>query len=235
MRNQTSTRREFPSFLGRRNDRRGQRALRASLVVPIAAILLAAAGMAPAQTPLDANTRHVAENLAINVCASCHGPGGASSLPKVPRIAGQQRDYVEVQLKAFRSKSRSDPDAHDYMWGIAATLNDNVIAALADYYAAQTPAKGRVEGRDAKQIATGERLYQSGDRSRGIAPCSACHGANAEGMSVFPRLAGQHAFYLGMQMEAIQARLRQSPVMHGVIRDLSIEDIQALAYYLESR
>lgn len=198
-------------------------------------ILFAVTSVALGQMPLDANTRRVAENLAVNLCASCHGPGGVGSEPKIPRIGGQQRDYIEVQLKAFRRQNRGDPDAHEYMWGIAATLNDNVVAALADYFAAQPPGKGRSGGRDAAQIATGERLYQSGDRARGIAPCSACHGADAEGMSVFPRLAGQHAFYLGMQMQAIQGRLRQSPVMHGVIRDLTIEDIQALAYYLESR
>jgi cytochrome c553 len=176
----------------------------------------------------------VAESLAVNMCATCHGPGGVGSEPKVPRIGGQQRDYIEVQLKAFRRKSRDDPDAHEFMMGIASTLNDNVVAALADYFAVQPPGRGRIGGRDPALIAAGERLYQIGDRKRGIAPCSLCHGENAEGMSVFPRLAGQHAYYLGMQMEAIQAKLRQSPVMHGVIKELSIEDIQALAYYLES-
>jgi cytochrome c553 len=232
MRNHTNTIRDLPSPSGPQAERRRTRP--ASLTSLVGAMLLVASA-ALAQTPLDANTRRVAENLAVNVCASCHGPGGASTLPKVPRIAGQQRDYLEVQLKAFRGKSRGDPDAHDYMWGIAGTLNDNVIAALADYYAAQTPAQGRKEGRDPAQIAAGERLYRSAERPTAVAACTACHGENAEGLSVFPRLAGQHAYYLGMQMEAIQARLRTSPVMHGVIRDLSIEDIQALAYYLESR
>lgn len=232
MRNQTNPIRDVPSVAARHVDPR--RARRAALIAPLAAMLLAA-GAALAQTPLDANTRRVAENLAVNVCASCHGAGGASVLPKVPRIAGQQRDYVEVQLRAFRSKSRGDPDAHDYMWGISGTLNDNVIAALADYYAAQPPAKGRQEGRDAAQIAAGERLYRSSERPAAVASCATCHGENAEGLSVFPRLAGQQAYYLGTQMEAIQARLRHSPVMHGIIRDLSIDDIQALAYYLESR
>jgi cytochrome c553 len=222
-----------PSFTLRRPA--GRHLTRTAGRLAALAAMLLAAGAALAQTPLDANTRRVAENLAVNVCATCHGPGGASSLPKVPRIAGQQRDYIEVQLKAFRSKSRGDPDAHDYMWGIASTLNDNVIAALADYYAAQPPAKGRTEGRDAAQIAAGERLYRSSERPTAVSSCATCHGENAEGLSVFPRLAGQHAYYLGMQMEAIQARLRQSPVMHGIIRDLSIADIQALAYFLESR
>lgn len=207
----------------------------AAAVAALLGTLSVASSACLAQTSLDATTRKVAENLAINVCSTCHGPGGVSKDPRVPRIGGQQRDYIEVQLKAFRSKSRGDPDAHDFMWGIASTLNDNVVAALSDYFAAQRPGEGRKGGRDPNAIAAGERLYQKGDRARGIAPCSACHGDHAEGMSVFPRLAGQHAYYLGMQMEAIRDRLRNSPVMHGVIKDLSIEDIQSLAYYLESR
>jgi cytochrome c553 len=235
---QTTTLQKPSRAIGQRTSLLGERTvLRARSVlagVAMAGVLLAVTSAALGQTALDATTRRVAENLAVNLCATCHGPGGVGSDPKVPRIGGQQRDYIEVQLKAFRGQSRNDPDAHEYMWGIAAMLNDNVVAALADYFAAQPPGKGRSGGRDAAQIATGERLYQKGDRARGIPPCAACHGANAEGMSVFPRLAGQHAFYLGMQMEAIQGRLRQSPVMHGVIRDLTIEDIQALAYYLES-
>jgi len=197
-------------------------------------VLSTVASLAVAQTPPDASSRRVAESLAVNMCSTCHGPAGVSTQLMVPRLAGQQRDYLEVQLKAFRTKSRNDPEAHTFMSSIASTLNDNVVAGLAEYYAAQTPGKGRDAGRDAIQIAQGERLYQNGDRERGIAACSACHGSKAEGMSVFPRLAGQHAYYLGTQMQALQNKLRESPVMHGVIKNLTIEDIQVLAYYLES-
>jgi len=197
-------------------------------------VLSTVASMAVAQTPPDANSRRVAEALAVNMCATCHGPTGVSTLPKVPRLAGQQRDYLEVQLKAFRAKTRNDPEAHEFMSSIASTLNDNVVAGLADYFSAQTPGKGREGGRDPILITKGERLYQKGDRERGIAACAVCHGAKAEGMSVFPRLAGQHAYYLGTQMQALQNKLRESPVMHGIIKDLTVEDIQTLAYYLES-
>ena len=205
-------------------------------IASVAAVLVLStvASLAIAQTPADANSRRVSESLAVNMCATCHGPTGVSTQPKVPRLAGQQRDYLEVQLKAFRTKSRNDPEAHTFMSSIASTLNDNVVAGLAEYYAAQTPGKGRESGRDAIQVAQGERLYQNGDRERGIAACSACHGTKGEGMSVFPRLAGQHAYYLGTQMQALQNKLRESPVMHGVIKNLTIEDIHVLAYYLES-
>lgn len=199
-----------------------------------AAALATLASVAMAQTPPDASSRRVAESLAVNMCATCHGPTGISTEPKIPRLAGQQRDYLEVQLKAFRTRSRNDPEAHTFMSSIASTLNDNVVAGLAEYFAAQTPGKGRGGGRDAILITKGERLYKEGDRERGIAACAACHGSKAEGMSVFPRLAGQHAYYLGTQMQALQGKLRESPVMHGVIKNLTEDDIETLAYYLES-
>ncbi len=174
------------------------------------------------------------ETLAAKQCASCHGPRGLSADPGIPQIAGQQRDYLEVQLRAFRAKNRADPAAHDTMWKVAATLDDETISALADYYAALPAAKGRFGARDAARIARGRRLYGSGDRSHSSPACAACHGIEAEGQSVVPRLAGQHATYLRAQIEAIQSQMRKSPVMHGMIRDMSLADIEALSDYLES-
>ena len=197
-------------------------------------ILLAIAGLALGQATPDISISRRAETLAVNRCASCHEPGGGGSNPRIPQIGGQQRDYIEVQLRAFRNRNRADPDAHDSMWPVSATLNDELISALAEYFAQQPPAMGRFGRGDPAQIAAGKRLYRSGDRARGIAACSACHGIDAEGQSVVPRLAGQHATYLTIQMQAIQGRLRLSTVMHGVIRDFSIGDMEVLALYLES-
>lgn len=205
------------------------------LAAGLAGVLaLAVTSVASAQTPPNADSKRVAESLATNLCVTCHGPGGVGDQPKIPRIGGQQRDYLEAQLKAFRMRSRNDPDAHENMWAIAATLNDNVVAGLADYFSSQPAGRGKFAGRDAAVMAKGEKLFHRGDSARGIAACAVCHGQNGEGMSVFPRLAGQHAYYLGTQMEAIQAKLRTSPVMHGIIKELTPEERQALSYYLES-
>lgn len=208
--------------------------INSAAAVVACAISLLAAATAFAQTSPDATIRQAAANLAVNLCSTCHGPEGRGDNPLVPRLAGQQRAYIEVQLKAFRSQSRNDPEAHDYMWGIAATLNDNIVAGLADYYAAQNPAAG-VPLRDAALAATGKALFDKGSPDRGIPPCAACHGKDAEGMSVFPRLAGQHGQYLARQMQLIQKKLRDSPVMHGALKELTDEDIVAVATYLQSR
>ena len=191
------------------------------------------AGSSSAQTTPDAAAKEAARNLAVGMCASCHGPEGRSTNALVPNLAGQQRAYIEVQLKAFRTQSRGDPDAHDYMWGVASTLNDGITVGLADYFSSQSPAPGTPA--DPATLATGRQLYDKGDPARGILPCVTCHGTNAQGASVFPRLAGQHSQYLAKQMQMLRVRLRASPVMHGVIKDLSDTDILALASYLQSK
>jgi cytochrome c553 len=150
-------------------------------------------------------------------------------------LAGQQRAYIEVQLKAFRNQSRADHAAHEYMWGVAATLDDAVVAALASYYSAQPPASAAVALVNREAVAKGAALYAKGSPERGVPPCTGCHGASAEGLVVFPRLAGQHGEYLFIQMQSIRNRLRASPVMHGLIKELADEEIVALAAFLESK
>jgi cytochrome c553 len=58
--------------------------------------------------------------------------------------------------------------------------------------------------------------------------------ARKRGNDIFPRLAGQHADYLVKQVLVIQSTLRAAPVMHDVIKDLSPDQMRAVATYLES-
>jgi len=75
-------------------------------------------------------------NLATGVaaCAGCHGPTGAGMPAQYPRIAGQFPEYVEVQLKAFRSGARAN-DPNGMMRGVVARMSDREIQAVADYVA----------------------------------------------------------------------------------------------------
>ena len=165
-------------------------------------------------------------------CATCHGAKGHSVSPTFPNLAAQTAPYIEAQLKAFKDQSRGDPDAQAYMWGMASQLSDEKISALAAYFSAQTPAPGHAG--NPKLVAQGRKLFDEGVPARGIPPCASCHGANAEGQAVFPRLAGQHAPYLFKQLLVIQNVLRTAPVMHGVIKDLTRDQMQAVVAYLES-
>jgi len=72
-------------------------------------------------------------------CIGCHGiPGYKTAFPSVshvPRIAGQQPGYIVAALKEYKSGARSHPS----MRGIAASLSEEQMQKLADYYGA--PAK----------------------------------------------------------------------------------------------
>lgn len=213
------------------------RRLRRAATTAVALSALLSVLPSHSQTTPDAATQQVAAKLAENLCATCHGADGRGDNPRIPRIAGQQRAYIEVQLKAFRNQTRGDRAAHEYMWGVAATLDDNVVAALAAYYAALAPAAGTPpqSTADVDAVAKGKVLFEKGSPNRGVAPCAACHGTQAEGMSVFPRLAGQHREYLFIQLQSIRYKLRDSPVMHGLTKELTDEEIVALANYLSSK
>lgn len=198
----------------------------------IAFSTLGAGGGASAQDKPVA-TDQAAQKVAASICSSCHGPTGASTSPVFPRLAGQQEIYLVAQLKAFKAKTRGEADAHDYMWGMATLLDDSVIAKIAHYYAEQKPAPG-IPG-DAKLIARGRLLYEKGDPTHNVVACSTCHGESALGASIFPRLAGQHAAYVVRQLEVIQHNSRDSPIMHGVIKELDAGGMKAVAEYVQSQ
>ncbi len=181
---------------------------------------------------LDAAGRAAARRVAIGTCANCHGPEGHSILPKYPVLAGQHANYLAAQMHAFKAQTRGDPDALGYMWGMAATLDDDLITGLADYYSRQKPVAGKTVAGPA--LARGKDLYLNGDPANGIPACAACHGPDAEGTDAFPRLAGQHSQYLIKQLKSFQSNLRNVAVMHGVAQGMKSEEMEAVALYLQS-
>ena len=74
----------------------------------------------------------VARGLAA--CASCHGPAGAGIPSQYPRVAGQNAEYTEAQLRAFRIGERAN-DANRIMRMVAEKMSDAEIKAVADYIA----------------------------------------------------------------------------------------------------
>jgi cytochrome c553 len=179
-----------------------------------------------------ADTRTPGEDKAINLCSTCHGPRGISVSPEFPILAAQRPGYIAAQIEAFQAHTREERAAHDIMYGIAGNLDVAMIKSLAAYYATQPPAPGR-PGNPAL-IATGKAFFEKGVPERGIPPCASCHGADAAGVGDFPRLAGQHARYVARQIEYIQQVVRKAPVMHGIVKDLTATEIEAIAAYVQS-
>jgi cytochrome c553 len=75
-------------------------------------------------------------NNALALCQGCHGiKGYKTAFPDVyhvPKIAGQQPQYIMNALKAYKTGERSHPS----MRGVAASLSEEDMKQLADYYGA---------------------------------------------------------------------------------------------------
>jgi cytochrome c553 len=166
----------------------------------------------------------------VHVCSSCHGPEGRSISPTFPRLAGQQKDYIVAQLQAFRDKTRADPHAQTYMWGMAARLSDSTIDGIAAYYASQTPVAG--EPSASPEAAAGKKIFTEGIPSESVPACMSCHGEKAEGNGPIPRLAGQHQAYLARQLEAFASMARASEIMHENSKNLTSQEISEVTAYL---
>jgi len=67
----------------------------------------------------------------VRSCATCHGYDGIAKIPTAPNIAGSSRQYLESQLKAFRSGKREN----EVMSVIAQDLSNAEIKAAAKWYA----------------------------------------------------------------------------------------------------
>ncbi len=66
--------------------------------------------------------------------------------------------------------------------------------------------------------------------------CQFCHGLEGEASSViYPRLAGQHKNYIIKQLQDFRSGQRQSTEMNDMAKDLTDEQITALADYFNSK
>lgn len=72
---------------------------------------------------------------AATLCVSCHGQDGVAIAPTYPSLAGQHEDYLARALDEYRRGGRNNP----VMKGFAATLKDEEIALIAQYFAGLRP------------------------------------------------------------------------------------------------
>ncbi len=63
-------------------------------------------------------------------CVACHGVNGKAIAASYPNLNGQWERYLRLQLRAYRDGVRENA----IMNGMAATLTDEEISALAKHY-----------------------------------------------------------------------------------------------------
>lgn len=176
-----------------------------------------------------------AGKTASAVCAACHGADGNSATDQFPRLAGQNAKYIYTQLTHYKSGARKNA----LMNAQAANLTSKQMADLAVYFASK---QGGVSLADPSIVDAGAKLFRGGAPARGVVPCSGCHSPNGRGnaQAAFPRLGGQHASYVKLQLEAYRAAgrgdatgtKREHPIMQQVASRLSDEDIELLSNYI---
>ena len=102
-------------------------------VRPARALIFFIAAAGPPQGPGAAETPGWQSRVAA--CQACHGVAGVSTEGQIPNLAGQKKNYLVLQLEAFRSGRRKN----ELMAAVAAQLSDEDIEQLARLWS-QMPA-----------------------------------------------------------------------------------------------
>ncbi|NBT35409.1 MAG: cytochrome c4 [Betaproteobacteria bacterium] len=170
---------------------------------------------------LSAKANDVAQR-AQQICASCHGASGISSIPGMPSLAGQPKVFIENQLVMIREGLREIPA----MKGILNGLSDPDVTALAKWYADQPLAPSPARSPDAAKLARGATLAKQ-------ALCGTCHLPSYLGQNQVPRLAGQREDYLLTTLTLMRdgkAQGRDS-LMTNALGGISDAQLSELAHY----
>jgi len=206
---------------------------RSILAVTILAITFSATARAQGTRTAAASSQDLQAKLAY--CKTCHGSSGQGyhgAFP-IPRLAGQQPEYIENQLKAFIDRRRSNR----FMYSVAHVLTPEMLAALADSFKDLNPKP--IGGAPRDLIPAGKKIYEEGLPNADVPPCASCHGPEAKGNGPFPRLAGQlHDYILRKLVNWTKERGLDpanpdtSAIMEPIAHNLTEQQIAAVAAYL---
>jgi cytochrome c553 len=209
--------------------------LRLAWPVALLAVVFSAAGHAQDR---GAPSRQGGLEAKLEYCKTCHGLQGQGYLGyfPMPRLAGQQPQYIENQLRAFIERRRTNP----IMFNVAHVLSPSMLTALATHFRNLNPRP--LGGAPRGSIATGKRIYEEGLPEANVAACSACHGTEGKGQNEIPRLAGQvYAYTVGQlsgwknergQGSAIDTSAIMAPTAHNLTRS-QMEAVAAYVSYLQ--
>ena len=145
------------------------------------------------------------------MCRTCHGLDGYAKIPIAPHIGGEPQEYLEAQLMAFKTGTRTN----EMMSVVAAGLSAQQIADVAAWYA---------------HFHASAELPEGVTKDDAPAECVACHGA--DGISSLldaPNLAGEVNIYIDTQLKAFRLGKRSNEIMSQVAADLTDTEIRAFA------
>jgi cytochrome c553 len=208
--------------------------LRYPLLAIAFAIVVRSAAVAQAEDKGTAAVPKQEFEAKVAYCKTCHGLSGQGfrgSFP-MPRLAGQQPEYLGNQLQAFIERRRTNP----VMFNVAHVLSPPMVKGLAEYFKGLDPQP--LGGAPRDHIAEGKKIYLEG-AGENVPPCASCHGPDAKGADAFPRLAGQLHDYIIRKLTnwdkergQDKAKPDNSAIMQPIAHDLTQAQINAVAAFL---
>jgi cytochrome c553 len=187
------------------------------LAMMVSASLASTATLAQ-DTPLKGDPVH--GKARSYTCLGCHGVDGyKNAYPNysVPKLEGQNPEYLVAALHGYKSGDRS----HITMHSQAQDLSDQDIADIAAYFAG-------------KPLVSEHKT--TGTAPAAAALCITCHGK--DGVTIvpmYPSLAGQHEDYIVRALQEYKKGGRKNPIMTGFAQNLKDDDIDAIAKYFSEQ
>jgi cytochrome c553 len=172
----------------------------------------------------------------IAYCENCHGISarGFHGYYPIPRLAGQQPEYIKNQLQAFLEHRRTN----NIMFNVAHVLSPAMLDALTENFQSLNPKPLSTRAPE-DLVSAGKKIYDEGVASADIPPCAGCHGPEAKGEGQFPRLAGQLSDYIVDKLTNWAKERGQNPanpdasaIMAPIAHGLNQQQIKAVAAYL---
>ena len=196
----------------------------------------AAQPAAPAVKPVSA-AMHAKMVAKFTYCRTCHGVEGQGfrgAFP-IPRLAGQQPEYIKNQLDAFIQARRTNV----VMNHVAQVLSPEMEEFLANSFHKLNPPP--LGGAPKGLVAAGDELFHKGVPDKNIPPCATCHGDDAMGNDKIPRLAGQLNDYVIRKLTNFEHERGLKPseedvssLMKPIAHNLNQQQIAEVAAYVST-
>jgi cytochrome c553 len=222
------------------NESRGRRTIRglgAQLALRAAALAIAFSAANVMDSAAAADVSPQALRAKLNYCEVCHGASarGFVGYYPIPRLAGQQVEYIENELKGFVEHKRvntASPTSTNVMFNVGHVLSPEMIRALATSFHDLNPKP--VGGAPKESVAAGKKIFEEGIPGANVPPCASCHGPDGKGNGPIPRLAGQLYPYVVKQLTnwGHERAEENAQIMAPIAHELTKPQIDAVAAYV---
>ncbi len=230
--------RQWPRTLSKGSARRMLNGVRLGLTLPAAILVVALSVTGRAYGADDtAGVSPQALRAKMNYCEVCHGAEarGFVGYYPIPRLAGQQVEYIENELKGFVEHKRvntASPTPTNVMFNVGHVLSPAMITALATNFNKLNPKP--FGGAPKDLVAAGKKIFDEGIPGTKVPACASCHGADAKGNGQIPRIAGQLYPYVVSQLTnwSKERTEENSNIMAPIAHEMSESQIKAVAAYV---